>query len=333
MEAHTFDYEGFSAFLLINNRKNSSVERHLYSLKRIAGGVATFSKSEVDTFFARLKSEGKRGAYLNSLVNTVCVYAQFKNVPELQKYKRFKEEEFIKATMSDEEIEAFLSLPCPYRRGTLPNGQVVQRRYDIKGYNRWTLFFQICAYTGMRMGEVAHLTLDDCDFGRMVFTVRESKTGFGRVVPIPPNIELSLREYLETSQHHLFPGADDVDWNYNFQTRIKRLGIRRKNLTPYSLRHSLITRLLEEDVNLFKVQKLVGHRRIDTTAQYTHLTTKDIQEAIKKHPIIRRATDPRTILLALVNFFNSLHFDRDNRFKYKLEETEKGVKIEVEIKD
>lgn len=123
-----------------------------------------------------------------------------------------------------------------------------------------------------------------------------------------------------------------MNWHYNFHTRLKRLGIKRKNLTPYSLRHSLITRLLEEDVNLFKVQKLVGHHQIETTAHYTHLTTKDLQETIKKHPLIRKSTSPLEILKALINSIRSFQLEEDQRFSFVLEETEKTINLKVKIK-
>jgi len=194
-------------------------------------------------------------------------------------------------------------------------------------------------------GEVAKLTVNDVDWGRNIFIIRETKTGFPRFVPIPPNIKKLLKKYLASLEtEYLFPSqkggyyngeekvVNHVDWGYNFHVRIKRLGIKRKNLTPYSLRHSLITRLLEEDVNLFKVQKLVGHKQISTTANYTHLTIKDLQETIKKHPLVRRLTSPQVILKSLKNIIQSFQLEKDNRFAFKLSETENTLTLKIKIK-
>lgn len=191
----------------------------------------------------------------------------------------------------------------------------------------------------MRPGEVAKLTINDIDFGRGVFILRKTKTNNSRLVPIPENIEDDLQKWLQQLKGALlFPKTtkyepiEAVSWNRAFQERISRLGIKRTNLTPYSLRHSFITRLLEEDVNLFKVQKLVGHRQIKTTAHYTHLTIKDIQRAIRKHPAIMKATSPKRIITYLKEFIESLQISKDARFKHKLETTEDSLKFELRIK-
>ena len=162
-----------------------------------------------------------------------------------------------------------------------------------------TLFWKCLAYSGARPGEIAHLQIGDVDFGRQIFLVN-GKTGH-RQIPIASNLLPELTEYIKNlsgdylfpsrkggiSKRQLAPVIDDTDWGYDFHQRIKRLGIKRKNLTPYSLRHSFVTRMLSEDINIFKVQKIVGHRRITTTQQYTHLTTKDMIQTISQDPLAR----------------------------------------------
>ena len=54
---------------------------------------------------------------------------------------------------------------------------------------------------------------------------------------------------------------------------------------PHTLRHSFATFLLENDVQLETVRKLLGHESIKSTQIYTHVTLSSLQEAIKKaHP-------------------------------------------------
>jgi integrase len=326
------DVEPFAAFLTLNNRRKSTVVRHVYSLKTVLRGIDSFSLAEVDRFLAALKTKGLKATYINSLINTVCVYAQWKGIEELSHLKHLKEEEFIKATMSDEEIEAFLNLP-PLTYLWHKKSGTITKTWDSKKHEVWTLFFGILAYTGLRPGECAALAIEDVDFGRMVFTVRVSKTGHGRVVPIPPNLLQPLQRHIEALKGNiLFPGVNNVDWHYNFQQRIKRLGIKRTNLSAYSLRHSFISNVLGEGAVLFDVQSLVGHKDIRTTAHYYHLSLKSLKKAQEKHSIIRKSAEPQQVLKGLVDFFKELSFDRDPRFTYRLEETESGVKIEVDIK-
>jgi len=328
------DLDGFRLYLIRRNLKPSTLKGHLTIIRFLQRVVREFTVQAIDDFVLQMKDKGYKNSYINILINTIRQYAKFAYMDEkLQNYKTLPREPSVKATMSDEEIEAFLNIPPPsYTRPSRWKKSMVTLFTNPKRHAIWTVFFSIMAFTGMRPGEVASLTVEDVDWGRDVFVVDETKTNDFRYVPIPPNITQLLKEFLADKTDKLFPTADDVDWNYNFHTRIKRLSIHRKNLTPYSLRHSLITRLLEEDVNLFKVQKIVGHKRLETTAIYAHLTTKDIQEAIKKHPLIRRASNPQDILQALKKVIEGFKLTQDTRFSYEVVETENSLELKVRIK-
>lgn len=333
-------YKDFYEYLLsVRGVRESSATYYVQKvgvLLRISPSLTTPLLLET---FARLKSEGCKNSYINRFLDVARIYCDFKRHNgydidnTIYDIKYLKEEVPQRATMSDSEIEAFLSLP-PKRNGPL----------ETKHYNTWTLFFSIMAFTGMRPQEVARQTVDTVDLGRGVFIVTDemSKTHTQRYVPIPPNIQDKLKEHLLQCQYYLFkarknsyrfnlPIVDNVDWGYNFHERRKRLGIVRKGLCPYSLRHSLITRLLEEDVNIFKVQKIVGHRRLDTTAGYTHMTTKDIQLAIAKHPLIRKATDPRQILDTFKEIVRSFEFEKNGKFKFAMCENNKGINVSIKF--
>jgi hypothetical protein len=90
--------------------------------------------------------------------------------------------------------------------------------------------------------------------------------------------------------------------------------------------------MLGEDVNIFKVQKIVGHRQISTTAGYTHLTTKDIINAIKKDPLARGGLPPEDVLQHVVTVLRGLAETNDERFECALQETPGGVTFGMRIK-
>ena len=57
------------------------------------------------------------------------------------------------------------------------------------------------------------------------------------------------------------------------------------HITPHMFRHSFATLLLEQDVDIRYIQKLLGHSSITTTQIYTHVTSAKQKEIIKtKHP-------------------------------------------------
>lgn len=57
------------------------------------------------------------------------------------------------------------------------------------------------------------------------------------------------------------------------------------NITPHMFRHSFATYLMEEDVNIRYIQKMLGHSSITTTQIYTYVTTEKEKEILqKRHP-------------------------------------------------
>ena len=57
------------------------------------------------------------------------------------------------------------------------------------------------------------------------------------------------------------------------------------NITPHMFRHSFATYLMEEDVNIRYIQKMLGHASITTTQIYTYVTTEKEKEILRtKHP-------------------------------------------------
>jgi len=83
---------------------------------------------------------------------------------------------------------------------------------------------------------------------------------------------------------YLFPKKDNAGKPFSVrqaQNIIHNAGIKagiNKNVSPHVLRHSFATHLLESGVNLRKIQILMGHRSLQTTAIYTHLTKNFLNE-------------------------------------------------------
>jgi Phage integrase family len=97
-------------------------------------------------------------------------------------------------------------------------------------------------------------------------------------------------------------------WREQFDKRITYLRIDRPKLSTYSLRHSFITRMLDQDVNLFKVQQMVGHRQLSTTAHYTHMTSKNLVRAIRKDSLGRNDLSPLERMLQARKALEDLGF-------------------------
>ena len=346
--------EEFKVYLLNNDRKIRTVYRHLKNLERVQNHCRNFSKGEIEAYFTSLKEQGCKNTYLNSLTSTIRQYGHFKNDQDLKIWKFRKKEQFSKATLSDEEIEAFLNLEFP--KSTKPyydrRTNAYHEPFLFKRWRIWNVFFSIMAFAGMRPGEVAALRVGDIDFGRQVFVIRDSKTNTPGIAPIAPNIIDLVKKHIEgLIGEYLFPSPEggkswkgkDMDggepilnsnaWHDHFHKRLKILGIKRTNLTAYSFRHSYATRLLESNVSLFHVKKLLRHNDLRSTLVYEHLTTKDLIDAVQKLPLVRRGTHPKTILQAIVELIKSFKIEEDSRFSYQIDENENSVRFEVHIKE
>jgi integrase len=118
----------------------------------------------------------------------------------------------------------------------------------------------IALYTGLRLGEVR--TLRPTDVRNKFIYVRPeiSKTGKGRVVPIPDH----LVKFLEVSK---FDYNHDVKKSFDKVT--KKLGL--PNVRFHDLRHTYASWLVQGGTDLYQVKELLGHSSIELTQRYAHL--------------------------------------------------------------
>lgn len=132
---------------------------------------------------------------------------------------------------------------------------------------------------GLRVSEVARLRLADIDSTNMQIHIRLAKGQKDRDSLLSRAGLQLLRRYWV--QYHpadwLFPGRipgktlSPSTIQHIFHKAKAKAGIK-KRATIHSLRHSFATHLLEAGVNLFYLQKLMGHANIRTTIRYLHLT-------------------------------------------------------------
>jgi len=137
--------------------------------------------------------------------------------------------------------------------------------------------------SGLRVSEIAHLTVSDIDPTRMAVFVRQGKCQKDRYTILSKTaletLTRYLRKYRPTSW--LFPGmipgrpitSSSIERVMTIAK--KRAGIT-KRASVHSLRHAFATSLLESGTDLRRVQLLLGHRSLKTTAIYLHVSPKDL---------------------------------------------------------
>ena len=143
--------------------------------------------------------------------------------------------------------------------------------------------------TGARRAEVAALKVSDIDSQRMVVHIRGGKGRKDRDVMLSPALLQALRIYWRGLRHKptvwLFPGnrwhtssrpvTTKVLWTTCRQAAV-RAGLEHKSIHPHTLRHCFATHLLEAGADLRTIQVLLGHRDLEETTIYLHLSSKHL---------------------------------------------------------
>ena len=143
--------------------------------------------------------------------------------------------------------------------------------------------------TGARRAEVAHLKISDIDSQRMVVHIRGGKGRKDRDVMLRPKLLDALRVYWRGLRRKptdwLFPGNRWHTASYPVTTKVlwtaceraaQRAGLEHKHIHPHTLRHCFATHLLEAGADLRTIQILLGHRELEETTLYLHLSRRHL---------------------------------------------------------
>lgn len=150
--------------------------------------------------------------------------------------------------------------------------------------------------SGLRVGEVASLTVDrvDLDRGRVSVMGKGAKE---REVPMSDYAVEAVGAFLREGRAMLAPvGSTHLFHNRrkkpfssrDIRTMVERYGgtvLPGRRVTPHTLRHSFATHLLEGGADIRAVQELLGHASVATTQRYTHVSRARLFQAYERsHP-------------------------------------------------
>ena len=141
--------------------------------------------------------------------------------------------------------------------------------------------------TGLRSSELTHLKITDIDSKRMVIRIDQGKGKKDRYVLLSNTLLKILRNYWLTQKPRLtiwlFPGYD-LNTPMNRESLGKMItataikaGIK-KHVTTHTLRHTFATHLLEQGVDIRRIQFLLGHRSLRTTGKYLHISSTYLKD-------------------------------------------------------
>ncbi len=279
-------YDLLSSYFRSIGLKDNTVARKFQELRRFLEYVESndfdlrsLNSTDIEDYILSLKkyaSSTQRAA--NALVSDVYKVLARSNLilsnPVLKTDIVIREKSGVKTVFTEEEISSFLDS--------------IETKTGFGVRDR--AVFELMYITGIRIGEVQNLDIDDIDFSLKEITIRLGKGDKDRIVPLGTVAEDYINQWIfrgrkgvKTNQRALFVNRNNERLKASrirhlFNHYLKLSDLDNRGFTPHSIRHSCATHLLQNGADIRYVQELLGHESIETTAGYT----KDVIKSLKK---------------------------------------------------
>ena len=144
--------------------------------------------------------------------------------------------------------------------------------------------------TGIRVGELVNLNIDDIDLdGRECIVY--GKGDKERRVYFDAKAKVHLKEYIEERQDENEALFVTLDAPYDrlkisgVEIRLRKLGreLELEKIHPHKFRRSMATRAIDKGMPIEQVQKILGHSQIDTTMQYAMVNQSNVKMSHQKY--------------------------------------------------
>ncbi len=252
------------------------------------------SKDTVDAFITYLHKQYKPKTVKRKIASLKAFfhYLEYKELlPENPFAKldiRFREAKLLPKTIPFHSIQTFLSTLYAQK-------ELAKTKYQTHCCIRDIAIIELLFATGMRISELCSLKPKDIDLESSNVLIY-GKGAKERILQIGnPAVIAALRLYQETFREEIMVcgyffvnrlGHKLSDQSVRFMIdRYAKLAGIEQHITPHMFRHSFATLLLEQDVDIRYIQRMLGHSSISTTEIYTHVSNMKQKEIlVKKHP-------------------------------------------------
>ncbi len=253
-----------------------------------------FAKSVVDDFITNLHKQYKPKTVKRKIASLKAFfhhmeYKELLNENPFAKLDiRFREAKLLPKTIPFHSIQTFLSTLYTQK-------ELAESEYQLRCCIRDIAVIELLFATGMRISELCSLKPSDIDFESSNILIygkgakeRIIQLGNQEVISalvlyqetFKKDIEICGYFFVNRLQHKL------SDQSVRFMiNHYAELAGNSQHITPHMFRHSFATLLLEQDVDIRYIQRMLGHSSISTTEIYTHVSnTKQKDILTNKHP-------------------------------------------------
>lgn len=267
----------YRRFLKRKNFSELTIKNYLHRLKRFFCWTPTLVESttakEVKMYIDFMLEQKKAPRTINCHLSTIRGY-----------YDYLKDEENLHI---DKPVVTGLLLREPHPLPRFLSDSDVESFLDCVESIRDLAIFMLMLRCGLRVQEVANLTIDVIDYRRSQIFIRAGKGAKDRMVFISRDAGVALANYLKkrpvTGEKRIFLAEKGRCRGKPISVRAiqKRIEMyARKNgipVTCHRLRHTMATQLLNADADLVTIQEILGHARIKTTQRYSKISNLKAQ--------------------------------------------------------
>ena len=159
--------------------------------------------------------------------------------------------------------------------------------FDVMKGHRDRAMFMLMLRCGLRVEEVAHLTLGVLDFKQQKILIEDGKGAKDRIVYMSNDALLALTGYLRVRPQSKSKRIFLVEKGTCAGNHISIRGIQKRmeyyagkaklRVSCHHLRHTMATQLLNADADLCTIQDLLGHSNVKTTQRYCRVSNLKVQ--------------------------------------------------------
>lgn len=180
-------------------------------------------------------------------------------------------------------------IPKIKRAKSLPkviDKEIIFRMIGITKNLKHKIVLEMLYSSGIRLGEIIKSEWEDVDFQNKLLRINNGKGNKDRYTILSNKVIDDLKKYREERYNkqsiYIFDSLQRPHTHISGKTIqkivknvLKKLGINLK-VSPHNFRHSFATNLVEKDVNIRKIQSMLGHSNLNTTNLYTRVAKNDL---------------------------------------------------------
>jgi len=131
------------------------------------------------------------------------------------------------------------------------------------------LMVRLMLRTGMRVGELSRLRVEEIDFDERIIYVRKSKGGKDRIVLLEPETMKAVQHFIGNKSSGAVFGIKPHAIQHIVKKMARLAGVRNADLmTPHKLRHTFAINWIQHGGDIESLRRLLGHNDLSTTQIY-----------------------------------------------------------------